>query len=38
MIHPYSGLFYPNKYIMAIDSIGLHNVNMWATKCVTKRP
>ena len=27
-----------NKYIIAIASIGLPKVNLWATKCVTKRP
>ena len=27
-----------NKYIIGIASIGLPKVNMWATKCVTKRP
>ena len=27
-----------NKYIIGIASIGLPKVNMWATKCVTKKP
>ena len=27
-----------NKYIIGIASIGLPKVNLWATKCVTKRP
>ena len=27
-----------NKYISGIASKGLPKVNMWATKCVTKRP
>ena len=27
-----------NKYIIAIARIGLPKVNLWATKCVTKRP
>ena len=38
IIHPYSGLYYLNKYIIAFASIGLPNVNLWATRCVTKRP
>ena len=27
-----------NKYIIGIAIIGLPKVNLWATKCVTKRP
>ena len=27
-----------NNYIIGIASIGLPKVNLWATKCVTKRP
>ena len=27
-----------NKYIIGIASIGLPKVNLWTTKCVTKRP
>ena len=27
-----------NKYIIGIASIALPKVNLWATKCVTKRP
>ena len=27
-----------NKYLIAIDSIGLPKVSLWATKFVTKRP
>ena len=27
-----------NKHIIGIVSIGLPKVNLWATKCVTKRP
>ena len=27
-----------NKYVIAIASIELPKVNVWATKCVTKRP
>ena len=27
-----------NKYIIGIDSFGLPKINLWATKCVTKRP
>ena len=27
-----------HKYIIGIASIGLPKVNLWATKCVTKRP
>ena len=27
-----------NKYIFVIASIGLPKVNLWVTKCVTKRP
>ena len=31
------GYFTLNKYVFGIDSIGLPKVNLWATKCVTKR-
>ena len=27
-----------NKYIIGIAIIGLPKLNLWATKCVTKRP
>ena len=27
-----------NKYTIGIASIGLPKVDLWATKCVTKRP
>ena len=36
-MHPYSRLYYANKYIIGIACIGLPKVNLWETKCVTKR-
>ena len=32
------GFITPNKYIIGIARIGLPKLNLWATKCVTKRP